>query len=117
MLAVFVENEPIGMLLHYFRHDVFMRLPSTLAILDPELKPPQLNQLSLLMEVCDHFVDGISGESFRPRVPVSIGIEPAIVERSPLDAKFLQLWNRADHLRRRDVEFVTPPAPTHVVGL
>ena len=50
------------------------------------------------------------------RIPVAVGVEPAIVERRPLDAKFFQLRDRAQHLRRSDVEFVTPAAPAHVVS-
>ena len=71
---------------------------------------------ALLVEVVGHLLDGVSGKRVAARIPVAIGIEPAIVKRRPLDAHFLQLRNRAQHLRRRDVQLISPAAPTHVVG-
>src|SRR6202035_4597034 len=63
-----------------------------------------------------HLFDGLAGKSIGAWIPVAISIEPAVVERGPLDPQLLQLRNRAQHLRWGDVEFVAPTAPAHVVG-
>ena len=104
------------MLLHHFGHDVFVRFPLALAVFRAQGQPPELHQNSLLVEVIRHLLDGVAGKSVGARVPVAVSVKPAIIQRRPLDAKFLQLRDRAQHLRRSDVEFVTPSAPAHVVG-
>src|SRR5438874_5843955 len=105
------------MLLGHLRNNVFVRLPLALPILNSKWKPPELDQFSLFMKIVGHLFDRISGKGVWPRIPVPISIEPAIVERGPLDVEFLQLGNCSRHLRRRDIEFISPAAPAHVVGL
>ena len=53
-LAIFVENEPIGMLLHDIGDDVFAAAVAELAVLDGEGKPPELDFDALLVKVVDH---------------------------------------------------------------
>src|SRR5207248_8194261 len=104
------------MLLGHLRNNVFVRLPLALPILNSKWKPPELDQFSLFMKIVGHLFDRISGKGVWPRIPVPISIEPAIVERGPLDVEFLQLGNCSRHLRRRDIELVSPTAPAHVVA-
>src|SRR5271165_3468933 len=105
------------MFLRNFCHYVFVRLIFSLAVLDSERKPPELSQHSLLVEVVRHLLDGISRKSISARIPVTIDIEPAVVERHPFDAHLLKLRNRAQHLCRSHVFQISPATPTHVVGL
>src|SRR5216117_2597592 len=104
MLAVLVKNQPVGMFLSYLRNNVFVRLPSALPIFNTNRQPPELHQFSLLMKIVDHLLDRISRERVWPRIPISVGIEPAIIERGPLDVHLFEFGNRSSHLRRRDIE-------------
>ena len=76
-----------GCSLHDFRHDVLVRLPFALAVFHAERKPPELHQHSLFVEVVGHLLDGITGKRFGARIPVAVSVEPAIVQRCPLDAQ------------------------------
>src|SRR5262245_3059537 len=49
------------------------------------------------------------------RLPVAVVIEPAVVERCPMNSQFFQLGNGVHHLLRRDVRFISPSAPAHGV--
>ena len=115
VLAILIKNQPLRMLLHDFRDHVFMRLPLVLPIFHAQGQPPELRENSLLVKVVHHLLDRISGKCLLPRIPIPVSIEPAIIQRCPLDSQLLQLRHRPQHLRRRDVELVSPPAPAHVV--
>src|SRR5207302_11477710 len=104
------------MLLSDLGNSVSVRTVCPLSIFHAQRKPPELYQLALLVEFVDHLLNGIAGESIRARIPVAIGIKPAVIQRGPLNAQLFQLRNRVHHLRGRDVEFITPSAPAHVVG-
>src|SRR5579864_9619541 len=105
------------MLLHYIGDDVLMRFVFSLSIFDRQRKPPELNKNSLLVKVVNHLFHGIAWERVGTRTPVTVSIEPAVIERRPLDAEFLKFRNGAEHLLGRDVKFVSPATPAHVVRL
>jgi hypothetical protein len=88
MLAVLVEDEPIRMLLRHLRRDIFVRLPLALTVFGAQRQPPQLNKFSLFVEFVGHLLDGVAGERVRSRIPVAVGVEPPVIQRCPLDAKF-----------------------------
>src|SRR5579864_5419410 len=115
MLAFLVENDPVWMFLRYLGNDVFVGLPFPLAILDSQRQPPQLRENSLLVEIVHHLLDRIPRKRVGSRIPITVAVKPAVIQRSPLDAEFLQLWHSAQHLFRPDIELVSPSAPTHVV--
>ena len=95
MFAIFVENQPVRVLLRNFRLDVFVRLVFSLAVFNAQRQPPQLYQFTLLVEVSNHLSYGVAGERVTARIPIAVVVEPAVIERGPLDAEFLQLGNRA----------------------
>ena len=77
--AIFAQHKPVRMFLHYLRHDVFVRLPLTMAILYYQRIPPKLGVDAFFMKVICHLLNGIAGEGFRTWIPVAVGGEPAIV--------------------------------------
>src|SRR5229473_6282954 len=116
MFPVLVENEPLRVLLRNLREYILVRLIFALAVFHAQGQPPQLHQDSLLVKVIRHLLDGIAGKGIRARIPVTVSVEPTIIERRPLDAQFLELRYRAQHLRWGDVEFITPAAPADVMS-
>ena len=89
VLAILIQDEPLGMFLHDFGHDVLVRLPLPFAVLRRQGQPPELHQHALLVEVIGHFLDGIVRERIGTRVPIAVCIEPAIVKRGPLNTHLL----------------------------
>src|ERR1700733_5988232 len=104
------------MLANNIRHEILVRLPSSLPVFDAKRQPPELNQHALLMKIAHHALDGISGKSFLARLPVPIIVEPPVVQRRPFDTHFFQLRNRSQHLRGSNIEFISPATPTGVVS-
>src|SRR5207245_1057801 len=49
-------------------------------------------------------------------IPSTVGVKPAVIQRSPRDSELLQFGNRTHHLRWSHIEFISPAAPAHVVG-
>ena len=66
-----------------------------LSIFHGKRQPPDLHELPFFVEVIHHFLDGVAGKRVGARIPVTVSIEPAIVERRPLDAKLFEFRNRA----------------------
>src|SRR3954451_13791432 len=117
MLSILIEYQPVRMILHHLRNNVLMRRPASLSILDPQREPPNLRIDLFLMEVVHHLFDGVTGESIFARTPITIGVEPAIVQRGPVDSELLQFRDRAGHLFGRDVKLISPSAPRYSVVL
>src|SRR5271167_1307358 len=113
--AVFIENQPARMFLDDFRDAVGVRFVARSAVFDGQRQPPQLNLDSLLVELLDHVLDGVSGKGIAARLPVAVIVEPTIVESRPVNSEVLQLRNGAEHLRRGDIGQIAPAAPTHRV--
>src|SRR3989442_2357040 len=67
------------------------------------------------MEFVRHLLNRVAGKSIRSRIPITVCIEPAVIQRSPLDSELLQFGNRTQHLRWSYVELVSPTAPAYVV--
>src|SRR5207247_2470186 len=67
------------------------------------------------MEFVRHLLNGIAGKSIRPWTPITVGVEPAVVQCRPFNSELLQFGNRTQHLRRSYVELVSPTAPAYVV--
>ena len=116
VLAVLVEDQPVRVLLDDPGQAVGVRLIAPLAVFDPERYPPDLRANPLLVKLLDHFLDSVVREGVRAGAPVTVLVEPAVVERRPPDVELLQLRNGAQHLRGRDVELVSPAAPEYIVG-
>ena len=93
-----------------------MGLPFALAVFGPQGQPPQLNKFSLFVEFLGHFLNGIAGERVRSGIPVAVSVEPSVIQCRPLNAKFFQFGNGPQHLRRGDIELVSPSTPAHVVS-
>src|SRR2546429_4606838 len=68
------------------------------------------------MEFVRHLLNRVAGKSIRSRTPITVGVKPAVIQRSPLDSELLQFGNRTQHLRWSHIEFISPAAPAHVVG-
>src|SRR5579872_592249 len=117
VLAVLVEDEPVRMFLHDLRDDVLVRLPSSLPVFYANREPPELRENSLPVKFVDHLLDGVTGKRVAARIPISVSVEPTVVERGPLNAELFQLRDGSKHLLGSDVEFVSPSAPADVVGL
>src|ERR1700722_18191350 len=116
MLTVLVEDEPLRMVFHYLRDCIFMRFVFAFAIFGSERQPPDLRKHALFVEIVGHFFYGITGGGIGARIPVAQNIEPAVVERDPLNAHLFQFWNCAEHLGGSYIGFVSPAAPAYVVG-
>src|SRR5438552_1246121 len=67
------------------------------------------------MEFVRHLLNRVAGKSIRSRIPITVCIEPAVIQRSPLDSELLQFGYRTQHLRWSYVELVSPTAPAYVV--
>ena len=103
------------MFLRHLCQGVLVGLVFSLPVFHAQRQPPQLHQHALLVKLIHHLLDRVARKRICPRIPVAVNIEPAIIQRRPLDPKLLQLRNRSQHLCRRNVELIAPSAPTHVV--
>ena len=70
---------------------------------------------ALLVKFADHVLHGSPGKGRLARLPVAIVVEPAVVERGPVDAELFQLGNGVEHLLGRHGKVVAPAAPAHGV--
>ena len=114
-LPLFVDNEPVGMLFHHIGNNIFVILVLISSILDGQRKPPKLDLDSLVVKLFYHVGDGCAAESVRPRLPVAVVVEPAVVECRPMNPQLFQFRNRVDHLPGRHIRFIAPAAPAHGV--
>src|SRR5690348_967754 len=87
----------------------------TLAVVHSQRLPPKLDVKSLLVEFIGQLLDGVAREGVFPRLPIAEIIEPAVIERGPLDAKLLQLGDGSQHLGASNVLLIAPAAPVDVV--
>src|SRR6202041_3063717 len=60
-LASVAHPEPVRMLLHHLRNDVFVRFPLAVSVFPHQRIPPELRIDALLVEIIRHFLDGITG--------------------------------------------------------
>src|SRR5437867_12814909 len=67
------------------------------------------------MEFVRHLLNRVAGKSIRSRLPITVGVKPAVIQRTTLDSELLQFGNRTQHLRWSHVKLVSPTAPAYVV--
>src|SRR5450432_395911 len=103
------------MLFHNLRNTVGVRFIPWSAIFYSQRQPPQLHFDALLMKLLNHLLDFITGKRVATRLPISVIVEPSIIQSRPMDSQFLQLGNGPQHLRRSYIGEIAPAAPTHSV--
>src|SRR5215469_7212973 len=114
-LAAFIENQPVRMVLGHLGHDKLAPAVAVMPVFNPQRQPPELDLDALLVEPLDHVLDGVSDKRRLARLPITVVIEPAVVEGGPVNSQLFELGNCVEHLFWCDRKFVTPTAPAYGV--